>query len=746
MNRKLLSLVLAAVFTVSLGVTKILAAYSDYESTAYTSKNAQTYTVTNEEGDITKHEGVFIKVGTPQDELSGKLTGTFSYYAGVMVGYIQAGGNYTIYDSYGARAVLTNAGGETFSLQNFVFRTSDLASMPEGNASIAEWKSYLKNLGFSEGQLSRMEFNNDGQVVNESGNAIMDSDNTKAADQEISLSLFKIIRDELSKGVNYSVSMAAGDGSTGPTITVSENGKQMASYTSADGYTETIGGNSYSGVRQTAKYNYDSNGLLCSIDQWALEITSSDENGVYGTWKKTRTEITYDSAGVRTDSAYKINDDNSRELTSVTKYTANNSTMFTTDMTTGNITYYADNKQTVTYNTDHAKVAKYDYTDNGRIRAYYNAQGTGPDGETVGTTTVFDKWQRNRGTVVGEYLGASDSASALAAVNRRAADIVNGNYKKYADGSIEAKVTTVELYQQDIKNGVDSHLLSANDVSSINKFKNGYSSIASISITDSNWGDGEAPENAVNASNLTATTTNTTVIDTNAGYNGYKYNAEKSAAATNTTSTGYTLNTTVKLGGASAYQTKCNIVTGTQTNNVSVLDDPAVTGTFLGTTVIDGRTYAMIGNAEMNVLDGSGFQAVEGETVYVDITGNENMISAAQGEEVMFMGDVAQSTNGNLTIAMNVNYGGGFVSGSAEISAMKAEITQVSQTVSMARDALELGEITQAEYDSIIENSGWIGTNTAANLEKFANGNFSWDENKTALENLRDAFDILLNF
>ena len=112
----------------------------------------------------------------------------------------------------------------------------------------------------------------------------------------------------------------------------------------------------------------------------------------------------------------------------------------------------------------------------------------------------------------------------------------------------------------------------------------------------------------------------------------------------------------------------------------------------------------------------------------------------------MFMGDVRESSTGYFTMTMNTNYGGGFVQGSAAVEAAKIEISETSAKVASAKYAYDNGDMSKAEYDQIVKDAGWIGENTVDNLNKFAQANFSWDNNKTANENLRDAWKVLLNF
>ena len=156
MNKKLMSFVLAMVLSVGLGSSKLFAENFD-ASGDYQYANSQSYSWTettssstaNGQNNATSSQqtgrGFLIEFGSADDRLSGNLSGIFKYYAGSMVGYEQAGGNYYLYDSYGQRGVLSSAGGEHFSLESWNFRTSDLAKM-DNLKTVDQWNSYLKSI------------------------------------------------------------------------------------------------------------------------------------------------------------------------------------------------------------------------------------------------------------------------------------------------------------------------------------------------------------------------------------------------------------------------------------------------------------------------------------------------------------------------------------------------------------------------------------------------------------------------
>ena len=114
MNKKIVSFVLATVLSVGLGVG---AAFAGYSYSDYADKFSSHYAGKTGSGSVT------IKIGSEDDKLKGNLTGVFGYYAGTMVSYQGSGGSFTVYDSYGARATLSNSG-EKFKVTSFSFRTA----------------------------------------------------------------------------------------------------------------------------------------------------------------------------------------------------------------------------------------------------------------------------------------------------------------------------------------------------------------------------------------------------------------------------------------------------------------------------------------------------------------------------------------------------------------------------------------------------------------------------------------------
>ena len=189
-------------------------------------------------------------------------------------------------------------------------------------------------------------------------------------------------------------------------------------------------------------------------------------------------------------------------------------------------------------------------------------------------------------------------------------------------------------------------------------------------------------------------------------------------------------------------------------------------------TASDGKVYAILASSEIDLMDGSGFQQTEGETILVEVTEDmkESIVSsmAKTGDRsVMFMGDVRPDVSGKLTMAVNTNYttsqGNGFVVGKEAIETATKEIESISTQV--ADIANELGidmsqfagmsaeEIRNSvEFAQVCDKLGldkdgentWIVVNSLQNNGRFG-GSFDVNgENKRG--SLEDAWRILLQF
>lgn len=821
MNKKTVSLVLAMCLSVGLGVSSVFASLRNANvSESYEAANAGSYgwSVKDASGTVTGSEtksGFQIKVGSAEDKLSGALSGVFSYYAGIMTGYNQTGGSYTIYDSYGARAMLQSTDNKTFTLESFSFRTSDLANMPPDGASSDTWNSYLKGLGFNEGSLSRMAFNEDGtpKGLNKNGSGKVESQNMNA-------SLFQCLKDNLAQGLNYGVSLAMGDGATGMSITLTEDGKTYYTLTSYDSTSATtdptpvkLNGKEYSGLRVVSEVTYDNNGLQTGSKTYGFEFDSTDANsgntqlGVGGKWVVNETKIHYDENNIRYDVTYKtdlkgnnLNGDiktshyNSKDLgisenavkgignaISVITYTANGSRYASVDGTTGNISRFVDDKISFTRNSDNTIVANYYRAENGVLLSSWQSDGTADAdnaGKKGGTTTVYSYYGETPIAVFNDvngdkYFGSTAKAEqTIATAEKFKNEVKAGKYPALKDEFADIK--NVYWTQNELltlkANG--SKLFSADQIDNMIRFSNGTGVVAKTDIKADTWN--KLPDNAVMAGNVTTGSrsggTHTQWSTLDAEY------------------TGYTLTSTIMLGGSAAYEVKCNVVTS---GSVTLESDPAVSGKLFppeGTTdeeienmakeilgddydslsdeekaavmedlkngfiTKDGKTYAIVVNAEMNILDGSGFHSANGEAILVEVNNEQKeriKNNVSESRDVMFMGNVASTdVNGHLAIAMEDSYGGGFISGTAEeINDAKNEMDTVINAVKDFKD----GFIDQKTYNEIIKKAegddagkyGWLVDNTNDNLSVFKQNGFSWSDEDDNKRQLIKAFELL---
>jgi hypothetical protein len=836
MNKKIVSFVLAMVLSVGLGSS---AAFAGYSYSDYADKFSSYYEGKTDEKSVT------VKVGSKDDLLGGNLTAVFGYYAGTLVSYQGAGGSFQLYDSYGARFSVDNKGG-AWNVSGVNLRTSDLAEMDKFDTA----EAYLKSLGFSETDLAVAKADKEGKVeLDKDGNAVKGS---------MPSAWLNEVKAELQKGANHSVSVQSGDGMTGATFTVSQDGKAQISY-----QTDPQTGD----LRPAALYVYDEKGFQVGVQTATFETEETSNGDIKGKWTNNYTATTYDKNGVKTETTYQffkwsndpqatiksatvatpdnneVNENTTALVTSVTKYSANGSVVSSTDYTTNNTTYYANNKPSYVVNAQGTTVGLYSYSDNGVIQAYFNAEGTDNNGNKVGTTTIFDQWGRSLFTATG---GLTDGDNPFKNQSARK-DLIDEYNKGIADGTFTGsdfvynketdkyepvagtgtRIVSVNIYADQIldtnnqaimtngfidmnkvndfltpgkvgsilKNDLSGFGYTTTDIINMLKFSNGTNTaLASTKIANSTWdGDNIPGKDGVTGTSdySNASTTSTSVTHktaTSLGTHTYK-SVQQSTTETKVCAAGITYTNTIMLGGSQAYSKEHHVVTdvyeSTEVNQV-IESDPAVEGELwpsegtseeeiiamaekLGIDVNDeeamadlrngfytdesGQTFAIVKADSIHIMDGSeeGFHSAEGETVLVAVdntTKNKivNSVKASGDRKVMFMGDVRESSTGYLTMTMNTSYGGGFVQGSAAVEAAKIEISETSAKVASAKYAYENGDMTKEEYDQIVKDAGWIGTNTDENLDKFSKGNFSWDNNKTANENLRDAWNLLLNF
>lgn len=596
MNKKIMSFVLAMVLSVSLG-SSLYASYSgDYDPNAYyNAQNQQTV----QQGTTTA-TGTWIKVGSKDDVLSGNLTAVFSYYGGIMTGYESKGGLFVITDSYGQRAVMSNAEG-VFTVQSYNFRQSDIEGMPnilayvqtdengnpkkdkDGNyifvneeaekAFVKAWEDYLKERGFSEEQLSCA-------VLDEEGKPKVDASG-KIEQQPLSANFYALLKDYLCKGENYTATLSQGDGINGVSATVFVNGEKPE-ITFVTDYKVTGGSGAIaSGVRVTGNYVYDDvTGLLIRSETYTLEQTelNTETGEAKYEWKKNISTSTYEKITapdgtnyyLRTDKTYANKDLNfkiggdSGDPTTVTTYSANGSRVSMFNNETKTTTYFVNSNNVSTVINDKGlEIARYQYTANYVQEAIRSVTGEdGEDGELAYETTVCDKWGIATGVLNGDYLGKVDLGRNL--IQQFKDGIANGTIVSISSSS---PVRQIYLFEKDLQGpGRDNFKKyfgwTDADISNMLNFSYGNGPVAIIGCNyNENFAAGE---NDVVADGATTSTTRTSG-------GTHKYNSTLSDSCK-----GWTFTSTILIGGTQAYQKVQTVITG---RDLVIESDPAVEGT-----------------------------------------------------------------------------------------------------------------------------------------------------------------------
>jgi len=131
-----------------------------------------------------------------------------------------------------------------------------------------------------------------------------------------------------------------------------------------------------------------------------------------------------------------------------------------------------------------------------------------------------------------------------------------------------------------------------------------------------------------------------------------------------------------------------------------------------------GVVYVSVKATDVNIMDGQGFQAVDGEEILVQVTDVDvfRELAANVGKQVMLMGDVRSDVNGKKAMVMNLNYGGGFKTGEANIASMKNEIIALEGAVTPELLSLIANDKKNGmTTDEIIEKYGWVASNSSDN-------------------------------
>ncbi len=751
MNKKIVSLVLAMCLSVGLGVSNLVFA-DPYEKTGgATSADWGNAGVASSSGSVTVTIPDEQKAAVGNTE--SKICTVFNYKSGILLSTMDQDRNVTIFDAGKARATLGYNDDGSFTVTNFYLTGSDWdkISKMSGKTDGEKLKNFLLSVGIQESALKASSVDKDGNV------------NT---DKQVDVAWFDVAADQLKKGINYSVAINL-TANYGASMTWSVNGKQQ----------ETIG---YDGtVLET--YNYNAMGTLESVSQTTYKLKDGqvvdDKNKVQH--EKTTTTLYMDEFGRQSYAT-----DTEGNVVTRYSYSSNGSLASVYNKENESTTYYSAGKVSFVVNDKGFTTARYAYHANGSLDGLTSYNYDEDTGATKKTTITAYKWGREVGTAdLSSGTGVKNFDELRTAVAEIKADPEKAKQSLIAgaQGQDEAKntskysnITNIAVYESDIKGAKGDALLRFLGISDqkakMLAMSNGYSLVANAEFkidtiafeTETKDGGTKTEGGKFEAYTESKTTREgkvgeklsckVTIMDR--GGASYQVNGAEHTlrAAVNAQVTTTKVQDPAVEGEMWAPQSEEELIAKAQELGIDVNDEKAMNDLRNGFyTDANGQTFAIVNASSVNIMDGNGFQPAEGETVMVAVDNATkeqivNNIKASGDRGIMFMGDARESTTGYLTITMNVTYGGGFVQGQEAVQQAKAEISSISAQVASAKYQYESGNMSEAEYNKIVKDAGWVGTNTDANLTTFANGGFSWDTEKSASENLRDAWRLLLNF
>lgn len=289
MNRKLLSLVLAAVFTLSLGTNGFTYTYTGG------TKDAKSFTINPQAmagltGNLDKYEGDEAGIEAAND-MTTRISAVFNYTAGIVTSAIDADRNITIYDQGRFRATLGYNDDGTYTITAFAVYGSDWAKISgfSGSTDGEKLKNFLLHMGVSESALQAYAKDDDGNFIAEDGSILTEDDIAEGkAGKMVDVSWLDQAAQQLKKGINHSISINF-TAQYGASVTYSVNGKQL----------ETI---AYDGSAiQT--FHYNAAGTLESITQLTYEADTSDASNVNTTTTTSDRTVSADAttSGTTTD-------------------------------------------------------------------------------------------------------------------------------------------------------------------------------------------------------------------------------------------------------------------------------------------------------------------------------------------------------------------------------------------------------------------------------------------------------------
>lgn len=770
MNKKFVSFVLAMVLSVGLGVSSLFAgqSYNEYADDFVNGLMAGGSTT------ITISE-------SGAAGLDGNLSQVFQYVFGSVTAIQGAGRQFTLMDSTkGYSFSIDAAGGKTWSVVSGTLSSSEIAKMV--NMTDEERLAFLKEKGFSDNFFEVAKMDESGHLLDADGKQLDSSAKPEKLNSAKAMSelLGKLV-EEGAKGVNHGVTLSQGSGVTGPSLTVSEDGKTMATYQTDPRFLNADGSTRANKKALTAvqTYLYDEKGWMKNVISKTFEMKDSKEGKATLEQTMSVTDITYDAHGVRKDTTYSVSADKLQSILdgaknggnlldsvqtaihgsdvvgiggkieenskifimTVTNYSANNSKISSFNNKTSETTMYANNQISYVINAQGDITSAYRFSDNNVFRGSWTKTGVNENGVDVGTITLADEDGRALFEGTGTLSEFNDSAK-LASLRAEyenglrtgkfdGAEFVSSNGAYVPKSGTGTKINKVYIYADQILNTSNSAIMSngfidmnkvAAYVSSHNNIDGilnatgrsltsfGYNTndiktmlgwatnpgtaIAQTSITHGSW-------SAKDKSNTTIDTSGASAIATNsASLGSHKWHSIQLDG--DSRMNGISFSNTICIGGAAAYTKEHRVITE-YTGTMET--DPAVKGTYQGTVNINGKTYAVVSASEVNIMDGNGFQAAEGEKILVELDEETaaKIASLEKGDEVMFMGDVrkpaAKDSNGNpiFTMAVNTSYSGGVATGS---------------DISRMRDAIQNEKLDWVKKNTAI-NSALIGDQNA---------------------------------
>jgi len=709
-------------------------------------------------------------------------------------------GGYTLANITADADVLKSLG---FDVSDFYGSDGELKSGKSENDVLKALAKALKNFGVTESDLKALVTDSDGNATGSTPEAAKWFGKNGNAKSPLS---------ELLKGSNNSIQINfVAEG--GPTCTVITNGQPS--------YTMNSNGQVIADYHYTEPdANGENGGFLDYVDELTFEVDETNTDTSKTKYKASRQRTYYNDFGnaEKTVQLTKGNDGKWKEESTIKTYEYSNPNgsgylVSTTDKNNNTTHYRADGKVDHTTNGKDGTSSIYHYRDNGTIMS---VEAKGKNGVTT-ATTIYSRAEQNLGTTTKSIPGSySDPADYFYAMVKEAKS--KGNDKEAVYNVLDKYGFTgkgsISIFDYMLNDSSYNTMFAVAGVtqSHLNQMRtlsNGYSAVGSIS----NLAEGSAKNTQMTTKKDTKTlggsfsaydvsststtdkgkayTSTITVNNKGAAYVQYEGYCEIRAAKATVTTTHYKdpavegemwspedeeisdeeLEQAIKDGiieddDRDAKEKKKELALKKKAKELGIIEnyedydnlsDEAKDDLEKGFFTKDGKTYAIVKANSINILDGSGFQAADGEMVLVEVNEEtKNTIKGSDDKRIMFMGDVRESAAGGyLTMSIlneedgSILYGTGFKQGD-DVQAEKDKIFLISLQTSIqngmditeASKALEAyneqngTNFTTADAEDAVANMSsadqWIVDNTKGNMQFFKNErkNYKagWDE------------------